>query len=261
MARTSDPHAATVKAWETRGRALPGTGSSPTQIRDAVYRREQWDGRERSFQGALADRDVRQFTKEWFGREMSQEDVADLAGAPPGSEVNIDYSQGDDGSLSVRTTFPEGAGDSYRSIDLPTKTIYNLDMGVQSGRRGQGIGASVLEMEVESGVKQGFVRIAVMAVGKPNTGVSGYNAWARLGFESDEPVKGPDGPIGLNALMSQPGGAAWWRANGHSFGGTFSLRPGSASMRVFEEYRRLKREASRGAALKHLRPGQEWQAG
>ena len=33
MARTSDPHAATIKAWETRGRARPGTGSAvgPTQ--------------------------------------------------------------------------------------------------------------------------------------------------------------------------------------------------------------------------------------
>jgi len=33
VARTSDPHAATIKAWETRGRARPGTGSAvgPTQ--------------------------------------------------------------------------------------------------------------------------------------------------------------------------------------------------------------------------------------
>jgi len=34
MARTKDPHAATVKAWETRGRARPGGGSGATQRRD-----------------------------------------------------------------------------------------------------------------------------------------------------------------------------------------------------------------------------------
>jgi hypothetical protein len=191
---------------------------------------------------------------------MSQEDVADLAGAPPGSEVNIEYDRSEVGSLNVLTTFPEGAGDTYRTLDSKTMTIFNNDMNVRSGRAQKGIGMAMLELEVESGVKHGFNQIRVAAVGKPGTAVSGYNAWARLGFESDEPVRGPSGPIGLNALMSQPGGAAWWRANGHSFFGTFSLRPGSTSRRMFDEYRRLKREAMRAETLKHLRPGQEWQA-
>lgn len=260
MARTNDPHAATVKAWETRGRALPGTGSSPTQIRDRIYRSEQWDGQERSFKGSISDREVRGFTKQYFGREMSQEDVADLAGAPPGSEVELRYDSSTVGGLEIRTTFPDGAGDSTRMLDPSTMTIFNYDMTVHSGRAQKGIGTAILELEVESGVKHGFNQIRVAAVGKPHTAVSGYNAWARLGFESDEPVKGPNGPIGLNALMSQPGGAAWWRANGHSFFGTFSLRPGSTSRRMFDEYRRLKREAMRAETLKHLRPGQEWQA-
>jgi len=34
MARTKDPHAATVKAWKTRRRAMQGSGSSPTQVRE-----------------------------------------------------------------------------------------------------------------------------------------------------------------------------------------------------------------------------------
>lgn len=33
MARTADPHAATLKAWETRGRRQEGEGRAPTQVR------------------------------------------------------------------------------------------------------------------------------------------------------------------------------------------------------------------------------------
>jgi len=34
MARTKDPHAATVKAWKTRSRAVQGSGSNATQLRE-----------------------------------------------------------------------------------------------------------------------------------------------------------------------------------------------------------------------------------
>jgi hypothetical protein len=45
--------------------------------------------------------------------------------------------------------------------------------------------------------------------------------------------------------MAKPGGAAWWKKNGESFHGDFDLSAGSTSRRVFDEYRRLKKEKAR----------------
>lgn len=250
----TDFHERALKAWETRGRAIRGTGSNPNQIREDVYAREQWS-EPRTFTGAQ-DQKIREHARRYFRREFSQDDVADLAGAPPGSEVEIELGVGSgwpEGAIGVEVRFPDNAGSSYRIID-PTSvepyrgTIYNQDMTIGWGRKGRGIGSASFELEVESAAKHGFESIRVTAVGKKGGATvrsiqpNGYYTWARLGFESEDPVAGPNGPTSLTALMSQPGGASWWKENGKSFFGIFDLRQSSTSMRVFNEYRRMRRE-------------------
>src|SRR5512144_2843316 len=47
MARTKDPHAAALKAWETRGRAQETAGGAPTQLRgDFAREGPRWKGEE-----------------------------------------------------------------------------------------------------------------------------------------------------------------------------------------------------------------------
>ncbi|HUW55585.1 MAG TPA: hypothetical protein VMZ92_03045 [Planctomycetota bacterium] len=253
MARTKDPHAATVKAWETRRRPLQGTGSTPTQIRKDFYEDTLgWEGARkfedrRGIEGGshtilgASHRDV----VEIAGLDLSHEQLADLAGAPPGSQVEIEVRLGGgwpDSAVGVHTTFPGGAGESYRIID--GLIIHNQDMGVSSRMQGKGIGTAVLATQVETASRLGFKEIRVIAAGGPSRrgSTNGYYTWALLGFESERRRPGPDNgrPESVQTIMRRPGGPAWWKENGESFFGRFDLSPGSTSMRVFEEYQRLK---------------------
>lgn len=255
MARTSNPHEAAIKAWETRGRAHPGAGSNPTRVRSEYFSKRGWSG-PRTFTPSqmvfaareYSEEEVRDFTRKTFGRELSRDDIADLAGAPPESEVQIALRDDSDErryggpNIGIYVYFPDRAGACYRVFDPVKKIITNEQMRVDKNLRGKGIGTAVFEVEVETAAKLGLKRIEVEAIGDANSSANGYYTWARLGFEGD--VKGPNGDtVKLSKLMSSPEGRDWWKQNGTDFFGTFDLSPTSVSMRVFSEYRRLKRQA------------------
>ncbi|HUW55584.1 MAG TPA: hypothetical protein VMZ92_03040 [Planctomycetota bacterium] len=237
MARTLDPHAATVKAWETRRRAMQAQGSSPTQIRDSVSRREP-ASETRTFSGASPRE-----TAEASGYDLTLSQIADLSGAPPGSHVKISVTGT---TIGIETTFPGGIGSSI--VAIADDTIHNMLVSMLRPAQGRGIGTAGFVLQAETASKLGFREIKLLASG-PDRGKVGYYVWARLGFQSDWKVRGPDGPIMIQDLMRRPGGAAWWKENGKAWRGTFDLSPDSTSMRVLREYRRLKdkdREKRRG---------------
>jgi hypothetical protein len=76
---------------------------------------------------------------------------------------------------------------------------------------------------------------------------NGYYTWARLG--ADAPLfPRPDDPRFRDAprvsdLLRMPGGAEWWRENGHSVQLAFDLGPQSRSSQTFDAYLRERSSA------------------
>ncbi len=211
------------------------------------FRGNQWTGKGYSFVegNTVPDAFLQNWTKPRFGAPLTRDRVAELAGASEGSEVEIEI-LGD--KLAVTVRYPDYAADSYRILDLRNRVIQNEEFNVSAKLQGQGVGLAMFSQQVEAGRAMGFKRIESYAAGQPDdylqntgkAGVSGYYAWARLGYDAE--VEGPSGKVRLNQLMTQPGGASWWRTHGRGFQGTFDLSPDSTSMRVFREYQRLKRQ-------------------
>ncbi|HUW55579.1 MAG TPA: hypothetical protein VMZ92_03015 [Planctomycetota bacterium] len=289
MARTKDPHAATRKAWETRHRNARGEGSSATQIRGdyaanassaTVHRfeRQGWTG-PRKFERGIDDPPMGSLMSEAAALKetgLTLDQLADVAGAPPGSEVAVRRLGG--GGAEVVSKFPDEAGVSVRRIHTGrhavgarrgVRFIHNLSFTVRVGRQGEGIGADAFALEVESAVAHGFERIEVTAGGagparleKKGIGeigplfshgrdpravdLAGYYAWARMGFNSISKLPGPNGLAYLHDIMKKPGGPAWWKENGKAFVGVFDLTDGSTARRVHDEYLRLKRRQRNG---------------
>jgi GNAT superfamily N-acetyltransferase len=274
MARTKNPHQAAIKSWETR-RSAHGQGTSPTQLRRDHFRK--WEGvftdndpdgylgahGQRRIIGSISYKGKRyELDSPTLGKAhraafeqavgMTLDDIADLAGAPPGSEVELeirrtestafDYERED---IEVNVRFPDYSGQTYRLISPDTGVIHNMEMSVSKEMQGQGLGTASFGLEVAAAIRLGFKEIQVTAAGGPGSTTNGYYTWARLGFQSEEVFKGPDGMWGgVQHIMMQPGGAKWWKENGGSFFGSFDLSEGSVSRRLFDEYRRLKREAA-----------------
>ncbi len=77
---------------------------------------------------------------------------------------------------------------------------------------------------------------------------AGYYAWSRLGMDarltdrqrhralSAFPLLYDDEDIRISDILQLPGGAEWWKKNGHAFSGTFDTRPDSKSRFILEEF-------------------------
>jgi hypothetical protein len=76
VARTSDPHSATLKAWETRGRARAGSGSDPTQIRGGnAYGGEEEFPETKDYAGFIKARSQHPLTA--YTSPLSESDLKD----------------------------------------------------------------------------------------------------------------------------------------------------------------------------------------
>jgi GNAT superfamily N-acetyltransferase len=219
----------------------------------------------------MTDDEVRAFTRQHFGRELSRLQVAQLAGAFEGTSVEMSPSKD---TIEVWVNLfddqdqrdPRPIGQAHRTIHADR--IDNEHFNVEPGFQKRGYGLRLFAQQVDEAAELGYQSMQTQAVGSSRDASSnatrGWWAWARMGYDAPlseiwfpkfhgpvsmhprgAPVLGPRGERTVHELMATPEGAEWWRANGEGFSGTFDLRPGSVSMRMFNEYRRLK-EAERG---------------
>jgi hypothetical protein len=217
-------------------------------------------------QGILIDGPPNEKTKEFtlksWGRELSNEQLAQCAGVPPGSEVEIEFRPtGTRDMVGVLVylrnpedeTDPETIGQAYRTF--VKDKVYNEGFEIEFEWRGKGIGTKMLAEQVESAAANGFHSIETQAIGTADkkSGANGYYTWAVLGFDGKIPGapgewphkgnlkgRGPNGETTVHEVLSKPGGVAWWKQHGESFSGEFDLTEGSVSRQVLAEYLRLK---------------------
>jgi len=195
----------------------------------------------------LTNDEVREFTSQW-GKDLDRDDIAELAGAQPGSRVTVGHADPDMGgpdSLGVHIEFmgedgfPIGRATRY----IGPTSIYNHEIEFDAGFKKQGRGLKVFGQQVDAAISNGYDSIETQAAGSYShrEWQNGYYTWARMGYDGVIPNGyGPGGEKTVHEVMARPDGAAWWLKNGEGFQGTFLLHEGSTSRRVFEEYRRMK---------------------
>jgi hypothetical protein len=204
----------------------------------------------------LTEKHLMEYTKQTFNRSLTLQDVASLAGAIPGDEMDSVVLDETDGIIAVHTRrVVDGltvmAAD--REINLRGYEITNLNMTViRQADRGKGLATKMLLTQTRAAAQFGFDRINTHAAGEgngttepqPEYASVGYYTWARLGFTSEDPVFATqvtgETEVSLPKLMSTKKGRDFWKAHGGSFDGFFDLEEGSVSRRVLEGYAKEK---------------------
>lgn len=190
--------------------------------------------------------------KLYLKRHLTKENVARIAGAPPGASVLIEDSGSSGHKLTV--TVRTNQYWSQRVIDLKARTVYNEESKVYDDSQGKGMGTRNLVRQVTEARALGFHRIETYAAGRGRgekgrgkEGVyNGYYSWARMGFMRFIPnsehipsqmVEDRHGnSLNLLRLMSTKTGRDYWKDHGKSFPAAFDVRPTSISSRVLDAY-------------------------
>jgi ADP-ribosyltransferase exoenzyme len=204
-----------------------------------------------------------EFSKQIFGRKMSEDELADLIGAADGAEVEFDYSPHTGITMVVKHPYYT----QRRSIMVDSfgkgkgkPIIKNEEFFAEDGAP-KGIGTQIFTTQVYNSKKAGVYRFLTDAgKAEPNEdypkGMNGYYTWPRLGYNGSlddldidhDSLREtfPDVFGDLNAfqihdktiqdIMKLPGGPEWWKDNGTSFTGGFNLQDDSDSMKILNAY-------------------------
>jgi len=183
--------------------------------------------------------------REVLGRVPDDADVAALAGAPDGAEIKAKGSEY--GSVVVTWTLP-GIGTASRTFypsDSGRPTIQAAYFELDENQRGKGLGAEMFGRTVDAGIRLGFDRIVTHAARSKSH--NGYAVWPLFGYDGPLPESTrqrlPESLANarnVSDLMRTEEGRTWWSRNGHDINLTFSLRPRSKSLRIWNAYRAAK---------------------
>lgn len=210
---------------------------------------------------------TRALAGEILGREVSDDDLASLAGATDGAKVTIARSghRGDE----VRITVTE---DGYYADRILMRErdgrsiLYNAYFVVDESRRSSGLGRAVFGRAVENAIRLGVTRIETTASGEGRRrpeyvdGWNGYYTWPRFGYDGPltstvkarlpEALKDAER---VSDLMRTDDGRAWWKDWGESAALEFDLAPGSLSRRTWDAYLAEKQKQAKEARQGGLR--------
>jgi GNAT superfamily N-acetyltransferase len=189
-----------------------------------------------------------------FGRVLSNEELANIAGLPDG-EVKVRVRP--NGLVTIRGRNAKGATEREIATDEDGgPVLYAVSFSVHKEFQGHGIGGDVFSRMVDQAARLGMNQIRTSA-GRSDTDF-GYHVWPRFGYDvhlSDAATDGLGfaiealpahlrGAQMLSDLMTTKEGRDWWTKHGSTTDMTFDLTPGSRSMQVWEEYRRQKAGSS-----------------
>jgi hypothetical protein len=203
---------------------------------------------ERAFK-APGDKRLATATEELFGKAVTKDQIADLAGATNGAIVKITLGQ-------------SGVGGVWRTIvKVDVKhALYTQKREIVKGKDGKlvvknksfysteeappGMGTRMMAKQVETARELGVAQLETWADGNKHSHNNGYYTWPRLGYDMPLPdyftlmaeKNGFKSPKTVTDLMCQPGGAEWWKEWGRGGAATFDLDPDSVSSQVHAAY-------------------------
>ncbi len=210
----------------------------------------------RSKRTVKIDETARAAAKKLFGKDLSDDDFADLACAPPGATVTVSHAGGKLYVTGASSETDESGAPLYtatRAIYKPwfaPLTCENKTFGLRGGARGQG--AELFSNQVEALRRAGVARVVASAAGGPDGGGNGYYTWPRLGYGgpmSGEQIKRLPEDVrkrlgskkDVRDLFDVEGGPEAWKAHG---GGlpyvVFDLAPDSRNSKALAAYRASK---------------------
>lgn len=181
-----------------------------------------------------------------FDRALEGDQLAALAGAPAGTNVDLGVYRG---GLLLEFSDP-----AFHRIHGVTRVVSRSGRLVllidalhvrQAAMRGHGLGLRVFSRQLASAERFGFARIETHAGRRDDE--NGYYTWPRYGFAGHLPdvvrrrlPPALAGAIDVLDLMESEPGRDWWRRRGVALRLAFDVRPGSRSQRAFLHYRALR---------------------
>ncbi len=200
--------------------------------------------------------DAQVAAKKLFGRELASHELAALACAPAGSQIQA-FDGGGKLHLSSSKTGADGNDvfSSSRTIAkgwLSPLTCKNITFALKGESKGQGL--HLFEQQVKGLQSLGVKKVACSAAGGPSGGGNGFYTWPRFGYSgpmSENQVAAlPDDirkSLGKNRdiqdLFDLPGGAEAWKQHGSGLPKlTFDLTPGSRNWQALEKYKTARGE-------------------
>lgn len=187
-----------------------------------------------------------------FGREVPDQELASLTGAPTGSAVSV--RQGYGGSVELRVDHPDiqsavrtisrnGDGDLVMHNDIFKTKV-----------SGTGFGSEMVGRQMEQAAKLGIKKVETNAARwDAEDGYVGYKVWPKFGYDGNIPF-GPRNALRssnlpaaqknatrVSELYKTKEGQAWWEKHGDSTDMTFDLTPGSYSRRTMAAYQARRR--------------------
>jgi hypothetical protein len=246
---------ASAQRWQKTKDELYGPGGTPpvVEIEDVIT--EVYDEDSGDYMEFSPD----EMSERMFGRVLTHDDYAALVGAPNGSSVHVEYSHdGDYETLDINTSHPYYASSQRRIFGMHyDEAMEEVVFGAHNdyfevhGDTPDGVGALVLQRQVEGLRRLGIDHIGVQAAGDPSNfipgggirGMIGYYVWPRLGFNGEvlghDVRHGPDWMSDIHdmhGIFAHPDGAAWWKENGWPQNLAFDTWAGSKSSDVLDRY-------------------------
>lgn len=173
-----------------------------------------------------ADSADRASIRQVFGRDLSDHELAQLAGADIGSELTISGSGRQIDVALNGATVSRDFQVERRGNQIVLHDNYTRNTGERTSSSGQDLIRGMQNMRA-----LGVTKVECLAA--RNSGMNGYYTWAKLGFTGKIPgsvrsaARAQFGNVTrVEQIMQRPGGAAWWKQNGDSFDASFSFRNG-----------------------------------
>ena len=195
------------------------------------------------------ERGAKRAAKEVFGRDVSNQDLASIVGAPAGSTVSV---TGYNGTLSISVAHPsiEAAGRTISKASNGDIIIHNDIFKTKVS--GGGFGSEMVGRQMEQAAKLGAKRVDTYAARGGD--YVGYKVWPKYGYDGElssgirSQLRGASelpasvrNATKISDVYKSKEGIAWWDKNGSGMSMSFDLRPGSYSMKKMASYQAERR--------------------